>query len=169
MTDLASTLRAVVEARKAATPGPWKRYREQFRPTSKMVAIEVQAAGWPPIVQWSGFDDSSRPKAEHGANAQFIAKCANWFLAHGEAAAAALERLPKLEAALDKALSGTFNDCTLHGPHEHAFRGPHYFREWDPADYPQYGRPSAGDKAEAPHDPIRGHGSQDYWNGPPDE
>lgn len=27
---------------------------------------------------------------------------------------------------------GTTTDCTLPGVHEHAFRGPHRFHEWDP-------------------------------------
>lgn len=30
---------------------------------------------------------------------------------------------------------GTTTDCPLVGVHEHAFRGPHRFHEWDPANY----------------------------------
>ena len=29
-------------------------------------------------------------------------------------------------------LDGTLTECPLKGVHEHAFRGPHRFREWEP-------------------------------------
>jgi hypothetical protein len=39
---------------------------------------------------------------------------------------------PALAATPAPETSGTTTDCPLVGVHEHAFRGPHRFREWDP-------------------------------------
>jgi hypothetical protein len=55
-----------------ATPGPW-RARKWDAPRM----VEVHAATKPPVVPWSGFDDSSRTKTEHDANATLIAAAVN--------------------------------------------------------------------------------------------
>ena len=38
--------------------------------------------------------------------------------------------------------AGTTTDCPLVGVHEHAFRGPHRFHEWEPKGEPMQGRGS---------------------------
>lgn len=53
---------------RAATPGPWTCYHLPRTNTT-----EVQAEGERPIVQWMGFDDSSRSRRQHGRNAAYIA------------------------------------------------------------------------------------------------
>ena len=55
-----------------ATPGPW---RARKWPSPRMV--EVLATTKPPIVPWSGFDDSDRTLKEHDANAVLIAAAVN--------------------------------------------------------------------------------------------
>jgi hypothetical protein len=55
------------------TPGPWRR-RCWPSPTRM---VEIIAAEKPPIVPWSGFDDSSRTKKGHDANAALIAAAVN--------------------------------------------------------------------------------------------
>ena len=54
------------------TPGPW-RARKWASPRM----VEVIAATKPPIVPWSGFDDSGRTKTEHDANAALVAAAVN--------------------------------------------------------------------------------------------
>jgi hypothetical protein len=44
--------------------------------------------------------------------------------------------LARLASPDDVAGSGTRTDCSLEGVHEHAFRGPHTFREWEPGTTP---------------------------------
>jgi len=76
-------LRALLDE---ATPGPW---RARKWPSPRMV--EVLATTKPPIVPWSGFDDSDRTLKEHDANAVLIA--------------AAVNALPALLGALDELLA----------------------------------------------------------------
>ncbi len=53
------------------TPVPWTLF-------SSNGVIEVQEEGSPvPVVNWHGFDDSSRPADEHEANAEFIVRAVN--------------------------------------------------------------------------------------------
>jgi hypothetical protein len=61
-------LAALAKLASEATPGPW---RARKWPAPRMV--EVLAATKPPIISWSGFDDSNRTKTEHDANAAYIA------------------------------------------------------------------------------------------------
>jgi hypothetical protein len=48
------------------------------------------------------------------------------------------DRLEKVDTAIIRALTpeatapGTLTNCPLAGVHEHVFRGPHRFREWEP-------------------------------------
>ena len=52
------------------TATPWKVFNSHG-------IVAVQCEGTTDIVQWSGFDDSFRTKAEHLANAAHIVKCVN--------------------------------------------------------------------------------------------
>ena len=52
------------------TSVPWKLF---FR----NCIIEVECEGHPPIVGWTGFDDSDRTVEEHHANAEFIVRAVN--------------------------------------------------------------------------------------------
>lgn len=38
----------------------------------------------------------------------------------------------ELRKRLDQYVSGTLTNCPIEGVHEHVFRGPHRFREWEP-------------------------------------
>ena len=42
------------------------------------------------------------------------------------------EALANCAEQLDISTSGTYNQCSMEGVHEHGFRGPHRFREWYP-------------------------------------
>jgi hypothetical protein len=93
--SLASTLRAVVEARKAATPGPWRVDDDWF-----IVSVPAE------VDDESGMEtfDPRIDIAARGHNypdAALIEAAANWVESYGEAAAAALERA---QAALTEAL-----------------------------------------------------------------
>ena len=55
------------------------------------------------------------------------AEAARWAITDLDLARAALS-----EAAPPSGLDSTETRCSLEGVHEHAFRGPHRFREWEP-------------------------------------
>lgn len=84
-----------------ATPLPW-RARKWPSPT-RMVEVIPVAMPKLPIVPWTGFDDSSRIKAEHDANAALIA--------------AAVNALPDLLAIVDAARYLIDVGCWGHAAH----------------------------------------------------
>lgn len=64
----------VIDLDEGATEGKWRVYHKPLRPAlSSARIIEVQATGYAPIVQWSGFDNCERAKVDHLANAKLIA------------------------------------------------------------------------------------------------
>lgn len=53
------------------TPGPWKGKRVSL-PLTSSIYHEVHCGEKTPIVNWAGFDDSTRTKKQHLANAELL-------------------------------------------------------------------------------------------------
>lgn len=60
------------------TPTPWRLYHGKLRPGMKNTILEIVCTGdTRPVVMWQGFDDCSRTKSEHTANARYIIETVN--------------------------------------------------------------------------------------------
>jgi hypothetical protein len=65
-------LENILKLNKKRTPGEWK----VFFKRNVIVSIEKDDSDIP-IINWPGFDDSSRSYEEHKANADYIVACCN--------------------------------------------------------------------------------------------
>lgn len=55
------------------TPTPWR----LFNGESVIAILDSSGSGQVPVINWQGFDDSSRPRSEHAANAAYIVQAVN--------------------------------------------------------------------------------------------
>lgn len=88
-----------------ATPTPWKFFTSQGT-----TAIHV-AGSRVPVVNWAGFDDADRPKAEHAANARLIVKAVN---CHADLLAA-LESFVRMDAKDDEITAAEWSAAVVMG------------------------------------------------------